>query len=366
MQAGFVTPIMAQDPMINMNPIPVEFLTGTYSSIEDAARGLRAYFPRVQKQIADGYDVIIIADAREPFFPPKIQNWVKEAVLDSGLGFLMAGGPQSFGGYEAWGHPSWDGSPVADILPVICLRDWSYESRIYHLIPAPGYEDHPLVRNIPWKPIPLFCRNRVLAKEGSEVVGVADNYPPGSPILTYMDVGKGMSEAFVFDWGGNGPQEFHRWSYAPVVLSNMIYYIARVEIPEDTAMFLRLRTQIAKYLSLRTYTLSVMDFAEKFGANMYKSEKALAEADADRKKVFSLYIEGYYDESLERLESALETLNEVTRLAIESKDQALVWVYVIEWFTVSGTSMASGVVIWTFMVRRAAYREVGVTRFDNR
>jgi hypothetical protein len=37
---------------------------------------------------------------------------------------------------------------------------------------------------------------------------------------------------------------------------------------------------------------------------------------------------------------------------------------VIEWFTVSGTAMISGAVIWTLMVRRTAYREVGVTRFN--
>ena len=51
MEAGFVTPMLMQDPMLRVSPIPVEFLTGLYASIEDAARGLRQYFPRVERQV---------------------------------------------------------------------------------------------------------------------------------------------------------------------------------------------------------------------------------------------------------------------------------------------------------------------------
>jgi len=366
MQAGFVTPIIMQDPMIALNPVPVEFLTGLFPSITAAARNLRVYFPRVERQVTEGYDVVIIADAREPFFPPRIQNWIRKGVEDYGLGFLMAGGPQSFGGYEPWGHPSWEGSPVSEILPVKCLRDWQWGEMTYRLVVPEEHKDHPLVRGIPWKTIPLFCRNRVLAKQGSTVVGVSDKYPPGSPILTYGEMGKGMSEAFVFDWGGNGVQDFHRSSYAPIILSNMIYWIARVKIPEDMSLLLRLRTELTKYFSMRRYVLSVIDFAEKFGANMNKASKALKDSDEDRQAVVSLYVSGEYEQALNSIDSALENLDKVTQLAMEAKNQALLWVYVIEWFTVSGTSMLCGAILWTLMVKRSAYKEVGVTRFDNR
>lgn len=366
MEPGFVTPLILQDPMIVMNPIPVEFVTGRYDSITAAARTLRVYFPRVERQVTEGYDVVIIADAREPFFPHKIQNWIKKGVLDYGLGFLMAGGPQSFGGYEAWGHPSWEGSPIGDILPVICLKEWQYADRNYRLVVPDEHKDHPLVRNIPWKTIPLFCRNRVQDKLGSVVVGRSDKYPPGSPILTYMEMGKGISEAFVFDWGGNGPKEFHRSDYAQIIMSNMIYWIARVKIPEDMTLLLRLRSQLTKFFSMRRYVLSVIDFAEKFGANVNKAEKALRDSDDDRKAIVDLYVNGEYEESLTSLESALDNLDRVSQLAMEAKDQALLWVYVIEWFTVSGTGMLCGTVLWTLMIKRSAYKEVGVTRFDSR
>ncbi len=365
MEPAKVTPIMAQDPMLDLERVPVEALTWS-GDIEVVARGLRMYFPRAARQVYEGYDVLIIADAREPFFPLKIQNWFKEAVIEHAVGFLMAGGPQSFGGYGPWGHPSWDGSPVADILPVKCLTEWQYSSNVYHLVPVQQYQDHPLVRNIPWKQVPLYDYNRVQERPGAIVVGESDSYPPGSPILTYMELGEGIGEAFVFDWGGGSVREFNRWPYGPVALSNMLYWIARVSIPEDMGVYLRVRNLFTKYLSLRSYALSVMDFAEKFGANMDKAARALLDSDADRKQVVGLYVNGDYEESLEKLGSALENLNKVSQLSLKAKDQALLWVYVVEWFTVSGTAMMAGVVLWTLMIRRSAYREVRTTRFAGR
>jgi uncharacterized membrane protein len=359
LEAGHITPFLYQDPMMVLTRVPI------YITTDLDERLLRLYFPRHQRQIYEGQDVIILGDVGVMFFPPKVQGWIKNGVIEHGLGFLMGGGPSSFGGFDPWGHPSYEGSPIGDVLPVICLRDWTYDlGDRYWLIPGVGNEEHPMMRNIPWKQVPLFCRNRVLPKEGSIVVGVSNQNPPGSPILTYMDMGEGMSEAFVFDWGGNGPKEFHRWDYAPVVTSNLVYQIARVAIPEDTTLIMHLRKQLIKYFSMRRYVISVIDFADKFGANLRRAEVALKESDDDRKQVVGLYLDGDHQESLESLESAIANLDVVTDLALKAKDEALFWVYIIEWFTVSGTAMLAGAVLWTLMVRKTVYRDVGVTRFD--
>ncbi len=362
MEAGFVTPIVAQDPLVRLSPVPVEFITMQYASIEEAATRLRMYVPRTERHLREGTDVIIIADARQPFFPGRLQLWIKNGVLDSAMGLLMAGGPQSFGGQPD--HPSWGESFVGDVLPCECPPDYWELGRIYFLVPQPGFEDHPLIRNIPWKRIPLGNHQRVREKEGTKVVARSDRNPPNSPILMYMEMGTGMSEAFVYDWGGNGPQEFHRWNYAPVFMSNLIYYIAGVEIPEDTSLFLLFRTRLSTFFGTRSYAISVIDFAEKFGANLRKAEATLKEADDLRKEVIQLYVRGEYEDSLVILDEAVELITEVSNLALDAKDEALVWVYVIEWFTVSSAAMISGVILWTLMIRRAAYRTVGVTRFN--
>jgi len=179
-----------------------------------------------------------------------------------------------------------------------------------------------------------------------------------------MEMGKGRTEAFVFDWGGNGPQDFHRWAYAPLVLSNLIYHSVRVSIPEDTSLFLELRRKLTGLYSSRSFTVSVLDFAEKFGANLRKAEVELKKSEDLRKEMIKLYIQGEYETSLSTLDEALSSIKVAADLAIEAKDQALVWVYVIEWFTVSGTAMFSGAVLWTLMVKKAAYKPVASTRFN--
>ncbi len=364
MQAGFVTPIIVQDPLVKLSPVPVEFITGAYLSIEEAAAKLRMYLPRTEKRMNEDFDMMIIADAREPFFPGRFQNWIRAAVIDGGQGFLMAGGPQSFGGLPAWEHPSWDPSPVADILPCKCIADYRDLGSAYHVVPATGYEDHPLVRKIPWSQVFLFNQQRVGDREGSVVVGRSDRNPPSSPVIMYMEMGKGRTEAFVFDWGGNGPQDFHRWNYAPLVLSNLVYHAVRVSIPEDTSLFLELRRKLTGLYSSRSFTMSVLDFAEKFGANLNKAEAELKKSEDLRKEMIKLYVHGDYDSSLSTLDEALSSIKVAADLAIDAKDQALVWVYVIEWFTVSGTAMFSGAVLWTLMVKKAAYKPVASTRFN--
>lgn len=59
---------------------------------------------------------------------------------------------------------------------------------------------------------------------------------------------------------------------------------------------------------------------------------------------------------------ALEMYSQVDREAIEVKNTALLWIYLIEWFVVTGTAMGSGVLLWSLMIRRRFYRQVSVTK----
>ena len=52
--------------------------------------------------------------------------------------------------------------------------------------------------------------------------------------------------------------------------------------------------------------------------------------------------------------------------ALDARERALLWIFVIEWLVVSGASMVSGFVLWTLMVRRRVYREVETTRLLQR
>ena len=76
----------------------------------------------------------------------------------------------------------------------------------------------------------------------------------------------------------------------------------------------------------------------------------------------AVYIELRFDEVLEAYHKIRRTLDDLEEQAIELKERTLLWVYVIEWLVVSGTSLAAGFILWSVMVRRRLYREIGVTR----
>jgi hypothetical protein len=76
-----------------------------------------------------------------------------------------------------------------------------------------------------------------------------------------------------------------------------------------------------------------------------------------------LYLDLRLQEALETFERVDEMVKDVEVLAIEVKNRALFWVYVVEWLAVTGTSMITGFILWTIMVRRRLYRMVKTTRF---
>jgi hypothetical protein len=106
----------------------------------------------------------------------------------------------------------------------------------------------------------------------------------------------------------------------------------------------------------------MIDFIDKFNANTRPIELMLDEVRPIREEAEKLYNEQSYVESGQMLENAIARFDEIYNEALRLKDQALFWVYVIEWMSVTAVSMITGVVLWTLMVRRRLYREVATTR----
>jgi hypothetical protein len=65
------------------------------------------------------------------------------------------------------------------------------------------------------------------------------------------------------------------------------------------------------------------------------------------------------------LDRAHEGFEALSQRALKLKDRALAWVYLVEYLSVTGTAMASGFILWTLMVRRRAFTEVGTTRLPS-
>jgi len=366
MAPGFPTPYYSDDPRIDVTPVPSEIgILGTdQAGVEMALRYYRMYLPRSKARLMEDYDEVIIADAQSHHLKNDFKFWIKDAVLEGGLGFMMVDGPASFGGKEgSWGpSPSWGPTPVGDILPVECSEDrkgWDL-GKVFRLVPEDP--EHPLFKGKPWNAVFFYAHNRVLEREGGTVLARMDNNPPESPMIASWDTGNGRSVALVFDWGGNGVTDFYRWEYCPDFLAHMAYFPARLPIPQDMELDHLVRISLVNYREKRLFVISVIDFAEKFGASSKKLYDRLNEIDAEKAAADVHFRRVELEEARDAIDAVLAAMSKVADEAMKSKDRALLWIYVIEWCVVTGTSMAAGSILYTLMIKRMLYREVEMTR----
>ena len=49
-------------------------------------------------------------------------------------------------------------------------------------------------------------------------------------------------------------------------------------------------------------------------------------------------------------------------MAMKLKDEALMWVYAVEWLATSATFIFCSFILWSLMARKRLYREVSTTR----
>jgi len=94
-------------------------------------------------------------------------------------------------------------------------------------------------------------------------------------------------------------------------------------------------------------------------AQLYSEMEAIDEEEKKAEDYFRM--DGYdsAEEAFQEIAAAWEELNAKT---IKVKNRALMWVYLVEWFWVTGVALVAGVTLWVVMVRKRLYREVRTTR----
>ena len=366
-----VTPYISMKEDAFVVVTPVQGSRQHYAGItwEDIHKSLRVYMPRTYPDYIANYDVMILSDTNKRIFTDAQHYWLRDGVIDEGMGLLMVGGYESFG--AGFGHPDWSNSLVESVLPVtvpIGGEDWistEYQRGIY--ITTEGFENE-FVKSLPYDPTPDYLRsgtdgNIVVKKEGATVLArwTSGKYDD-PPCYTTWDIGEGRTYAMCHDWTPGGGWLMSRWDYYRDYNVNLMLYLAGMELSSDYQVVHKYRENIHKLAIGKSTLFSLIEFVESFGGNSREIDEEitfLEEMVADSKED---YLDHEFEIALGKSETAIGKLKEVEELALRVKDEALFWVYLIEWLSVSGMSMISGVVLWTLMVRRRLYREVGVTR----
>jgi len=356
---------IAQDPFLSVQPVTATIGHFPKRLIQ---RSMRMYIPRTYDSYVEKIDICILSDTDHTLFTPAQEMMFKKGVVEAGQGLIMAGGFEAFGG-AGWGT-SWEGSAVIDALPVDVLSGQSYSLNPFYARPTKEAEKHPFVTSLPWDTMPPFGgMNVVIPKEWSIVLlearGTGISLSQHKPVLVYGEVGRGASLAHAPDWNpGWGDAVMRDWEYYPDYLINMVYLVAGIPIPQDVQLVHLVRQELSSYWSQRSVTMSMLEFAEKFGANVVKLEERLAQINGEKAEADELYLHQDYEGVLSKMAKIRQELMDINSKAVKLKDQALFWVYVIEWFAVTATMMIAGLVLWTLMIRRRIYKEVKVTRFN--
>jgi hypothetical protein len=143
----------------------------------------------------------------------------------------------------------------------------------------------------------------------------------------------------------------------------MIYLDDR-PVPQDLALVQITRSKILEFATRRSLLLSLLVFCESFGANTQTITVELEEVDQLAAQALPHYLEQSFEDALETYEGALEMMKDLEGEVMRLKRRALVWVYTIEWLTITATALVCGVILWSLMVRRTLYRQVRYTRFQ--
>lgn len=348
---------MEAEPSFLGTPIPATYAhIGTYGGRE-LKQFMRIYMPRNFREFVDSYDILILSDTNRALYRADQLGWFKRGVSENGIGIMMVGGIEAFGGDN---HPTWGDSPVEDALPVICVDGKTFRKDFKVVV---NYEDDPLIKSLPWNTMPFYHgMNVVTPKEGSRTLLSAD-LTPYHPIVSYWEYGQGSGLAHMPDWTPAwGSSIMYYWDFYPDFIANMNYLNAGVEIPQNPEMMHQLRNLLSAYSLNRAMAVSLMEFVEKFGAKISVGEEHLNSIGLTYKDAQRLFIEQEYEESLSVLYEVEEEFQLLSQELVELKSRALLWIYMVEWLTVSGTAILCGVILWTLMVRRRLYREVRITR----
>lgn len=362
--------LLEGDPRISYIPIPANIAEGTFAQVaggggEEAARKfMRLYLPRTYDQLISSCDVAILSDFEAWLVPNQQFTWMRQAIEEEGMGLTKYEINWDTGSYYVRASEFidlWIASPVFDAFPAnfVVGRRVTYSNGIIPtegnpVTDLPGIEKYDLLTSGSY--------GIETPRQGAEILAIFRNDPERNPAMISRMFGKGMSLSVLPGLDKIDAVALKEYPYYVDFWINQLYWSANFPIPEDVELVSVVRRDMVRYAEHKPLVMSVLDFVEKFGARVSVLEGDIGKADQTKAEADRLYMEQSYTESLEKLNEAYAILNEISDKAVELKDRALFWIYMTEWFTVTGVAMLAGFVLYTLMVKRRLYREVSVTR----
>jgi len=347
--------LFVEDPQFTYRAYLIPYL----NEIKDRQKLDRLYYPRTGEELIESYDVLVFYHARLGHFPPQKLHDLDTAFREEGM--VGAASPSM-----TWAE-TWYPTILYDLLPV---------SNYY------GYHENNPYRVVFRKELePVFTP---FAKLGMEnVYGVnwhymtprqgsvtwADMQPNNSPWLVSWRPG-GTDAGMMWIFTGTFDHSWWALSYGykgdnPYVIdmvTNLLFHSFGMPLIEDIHARREARRVLYHFQAQKLLVLHMIEWADRFGANLIPLNDKLKELELEVGKARGLYVNQEYDATISFMESMSSEIIGITEEAVRLKNEAMAWVYVIEYLVVTSTSMVAGFAVWSLMVQRSRYRTVDTTR----
>jgi len=350
--------VIGYDPAIEVTLIPsVPQFVGGY---DNAQRNLRVYMPRTYELLVNGYQELIFSDADPLVFKAEWIHWLSNSVTDDGLGMLWLGSITAESNLAGW-----DDTTVADILPATQpFGDHTIISAFFMKILD---ENEVLMQALPWEKAPALMNvNAQVPKEGCEywakIISTTGEYP----LMTYWGIGSGAVLNFASKFPMGVRVWASDWQLFPQAMIYMAYRVADKPLPDDPLVFIALINGFIEFIEANSLIESMLAWVENFGGNTRRLHDQLAALDEKRQEAEAAYLEGGFDDARDIIMELKAEQSELRAQAGDAKDDALFWVYVTEWFALTGVFLVSSYILLMLMVRRKLYRDVKVSRLESR
>jgi len=351
-------PILNGEPLLSCSAV---YACTAHQTIDVIKKSVRTYMPRTYARFLNN-DVVILSDADKDAFRSEHFRWMKDSVVDEGLGLVMIGGAESFA--QEGGYPSWLPTEVADVLPCDMIPTPPRFSGGY--VRITDWNDD-FIKSLPFKTLGSYGvfsgSNNILTRANAKCIADLVHTTLGSsPFLIWWDIGEGRSIAQSADWTPAAGNVFMRWRYYGDYAINMVLFLAGHKLPEDLDVVYLVRRRMRETSDALSALYSMVDMVEKFGGSGAEVTKMIMEIQAKRAEGIDSYLEAQLDEALGTFATVLDMCDDAMKAALKARDAAAFWIFATEWCAVAGTSMLAGVALWLLMVRRRLYREVALTK----
>jgi hypothetical protein len=371
-----INPLQAwlkSEPLVDHLSVPSRDLWGREGGDSAMKRFIRLYFPRTYESLRE-FDFLLLNSPVLYFFANNHIQWMYDTIREGSGGLNTA----SVMSGHADIHTHWASSILQEAFP----NDAPAVVQKYQGGNSPlSFFKIVVNRKFPEPVLTPFLQlgvesyqghdsRIIIPREGSGTMAwQVGNNPKLSdvPFLLGWEFGNGRSittgDAFghTFWSSYRGGMETDN-IYALDMLMNLIFWATDREVQENILLYHSMRTDFLQFRERMGLLGSLTDFVEKFGANSRQIQVMISEMETTVRDARLAYLEQDFEEVEAMMEEAFEGFERAEMRALELKDQALLWVYMIEWFTILGVSIITGIAIHTLMIRRKLYKNVEVTR----